>query len=304
MLRATTSTLTKSALRHSSRGVVPLGGAAPRCVEFHASSLKREEEKKDEVVEKPPTMLPGWWDPSYTIPVVFSLAIPAIHYDWVTINEETQLAGVIMGFCAICYSQAGDMIRNALVEKGDEVLKEQNEVEDAVIDSLQMMHSDLKMSQSIVQDMEDINKLTDETYAKLNAAGVIKPKYDFKSQVEKLLHAIEVEEASVTEKAKIALMQEATAAVEEQFATSKDLQKAALEGAIAKIRGTATAGDDPVRDAYVKFFQQKAAEAGSIDEVAEAKAKREALVAKLNATARNEGFYFDFDSSGKPKMVV
>lgn len=307
MLRATSSTVTRSALRYSSRGVAPLGSTvAPRCVEFHATPLKREEEKKDVEVAKEPTMLPGWWDPSYTIPVVFSLAIPAIHYDWVTINEETQLAGVIMGFCAICYSQAGDMIRNALVEKGNQVLKEHNELEDAVIQSLETMHSDLKMSESIITDMKDINALTDETFDKLNAAGAIKPKYDFKSQIEKLLNSIEQEELSVTEKAKIALMEEATAAVEAQFASSKEFQKAALEGAIAKINGTAKAGDDPVQAAYVKFFQTKAADAGKIDEAAEAKSQREAMIAKLNATARNEGFFFEFDGAGQPdrKSVV
>lgn len=299
MLRTATSTLARNSLKYSSRSVL-------RCVEhFHSTPLKEEKDKKSEVeAPKEPTILPSWWDPAYTIPVTFSLAIPALHYEWVTINEETQLAGVIIGFCAVVYSQAGDMIHKALVEKGDTVLKEANEIEDAVINNLEAMHEELKMSQTLVNDMDDLNTLTDETYVKLNEAGKVKPQYDFKAQVERVLHAIQQEETSVMEKAKHSLMAEATAAVEEQFITDKELKKAALDVAIAKIKGTATSGSDPVQGAFVKFFQEKAKSASSADTAAEEKQHREALVAKLNAIARNESYYFEFGNDGQPKMTV
>lgn len=197
------------------------------------------------------------------------------------------------------------MVHKGLTEKADQMLAEQNELEDAVIECLEELHTDIAThSGKLVQDFEAINKVTEETYKKLNAAGAIKPQYDFKHQMERVLSLIEQEEINVKEKAKHALMEEATASVTEKFASSKDLQKQALDLAVAKIKGTAKASDDPVKQAFIKFFKDKAAAAKKADDTAELKAQREALVAKLNAIGQNEGFFFEFDSNGQPKMVV
>lgn len=244
-------------------------------------------------------------DPLYMIPIGWTFAIPALHNEFFIINEETQLTGVFLLFCVIVYTQAGEMIHKGLVSKADAMLAEQNELEDAVIECLEDLYTDIdKLSGSLVQDFEAISKTTEETYAKLNAAGAIKPHYDMKAQVERVLHIIEQEEVNVKEKAKATLMAEATAAVTEQFLTSKELKKSALDLAIAKIQGTAKASDDPVKAAFIKFFKDKAAAAAKADDSAELKAQRAALVAKINALGKNEGFFFEFDATGKPKMIV
>lgn len=231
------------------------------------------------------------------------LGVPAGLYDWIPFNEETLLASCTMCFFSIVYINVGPMIHESLAEQAKEVLKEHQEGEDACIAALEKLKDDLKISENLVEDIKDVNTLREETYIKLNAAGAIKPKYDFKSQMEKILNAIEAEETNVREKAKLALMEEATASVEEQFASSKQLQKAALDDAIAKIKG-ADSGEDPVKAAFVQFFQQKAASASNVDEAAEAASQRAAMIAKLNATAANEGFYFKFDKDGQPMMAA
>jgi len=274
---------------------------APRVQYFHATPRREEEAKavESEAENK------GWWDPLYLIPLGWTFAIPALHNEFFIINEETQLTGVFLLFCVIVYTQAGEMIHKGLVDKADAMLAEQNELEDAVIDCLEDLYTDIdKLSGNLVQDFEAISKVTEETYVKLNAAGAIKPQYDFKHQVERILHLIEQEEVNVKEKAKHALMEEATAAVSQEFLTSKPMKKAAMDLAIAKIKGTAKASDDPVKAAFIKFFKEKAAAAKTADDSAEMKAQREAMVAKLNATAKNEGFFFEFDANGTPKMVV
>merc|ERR1712117_401034 len=109
-----------------------------------------------------------------------------------------------------------------------------------------------------------------------NAAGAIKPQHDFKMQIERMCNMITAEETSVTEKAKVALMEEATAFVTEKFASSSDLKKAALDSAIAQIKGEGVAGgSDPVRDAFVQFFKDKAAAAAQSSDDGETKAQRE-----------------------------
>merc|ERR1712130_996115 len=113
--------------------------------------------------------------------------------------------------------------------------------------------------------------------------------------MERVLHLVEQEEAAVTEKTKVALMEEATASVSEEFSASKNMKKAALDLAINKIKGTAKGGTDPVQAAFVKFFKEKAAEAAKGDDGSEERAQREALVTKLNSLASNEGFFFHFD---------
>lgn len=304
MIRVAASSILKRSSARFSKG--PIKCNIPSVASFHASGVRKEEEKAAvaEPEKKEPTMMPGWWDPAYTIPATFSLAIPAIHYQWITINEETQLAGVIMGFVAVVWSQAGDMIKSSLEESGKKILKETNELEDEVIGKLESMHEELSLTDNMIQDMEDCHALTDATYEKLNATGKIKPLYDFKAQMERVLSTIEAEEGRVTEKAKVELMAEATANVTEQFATSKKLKAAALDLAIAKIKGTAKGGEDPVQARYIEFFKAKAAEASKVDSTAEAAEQREALVAKLNAISRNENFFFEFGPDGKPKMVV
>lgn len=208
-------------------------------------------------------------------------------------------------FTVVVYTQTGEMIHKGLTEQADQMLAEQNELEDAVIECLEDLHKDIAtLSGKLVEDFEAIDKLTEETYKKLNAAGAIKPQYDLKHQMERVLNMIEQEEINVKEKAKHALMEEATASVSEQFKNSKELQKAAMDMAVAKIKGNAKSGSDPVKEAFIKFFKDKAAAAQKADDTAELKAQREALVAKLNAVGKNEGFFFEFDNSGQPKMVV
>ena len=107
------------------------------------------------------------------------------------------------------------------------------------------------------------------------------------------------EESSVAEKKKIALMEEATAAVTAEFASSK----AALESAIASIKGgDSKTGADPVQAAYVKFFKAKAVEAKKTD-AAESKAERDALIAKINSIAKNESLSFNIGADGVPKLA-
>jgi len=168
---------------------------------------------------------------------------------------------------------------------------------------LQAKVDDIQFQSRVVQDAEDIKALKIQTYEKLNAAGKIKPLYEFKAQVERLLNMVEHEEAAIRERAKHELMEEATAAVTAQFASSADLKKKSLANAVAILKGSKASGD-PVKDAYMKFFKEKAAAAKAIDEKAESAEARAAIVAKLNTVAKNEGFYFEFGADGKPKMVV
>ena len=217
---------------------------------------------------------------------------------------SSQLAACFIAFTAIIYKQFGGVIQEALEEDGKRVLAEHNAAEDQVISSLQQSISNIKAQESVVEDISAVKELKAETYKKLNEVGKIKPLYDFKAQVEKLLSMISHEEAVMQEKAKIALMEEATNAVKASFADNAELKKAALSSAIASLKGTKSGAKDPVQDAYLAFFADKKKAAAKIDAAAEAAAAREAIIMKLNATAMNEGFYFQFDKDGKPKMVV
>ena len=203
----------------------------------------------------------------------------------------------------IVYKQFGGVIKEALEEDGKRILAEHNKIEDEVIDILQTKIDDVRMQERVVQDAEDIKALKIQTYEKLNAAGKVKPQYEFKAQIERMLAMMETEEANMTEKAKIALMAEATEAVTREFASSKNLKKVSLQNAVAQLKGT-KAGADPVKAAYLSFFKFKAETAKKIDAAAETREARAAMVAKMNAIAKNEGFYFQFDADGKPKMVV
>lgn len=241
----------------------------------------------------------------YALPIGITAAIPIIKFDWYVMNEETQLAAVFVAFCVALYTSGGDAIHKMLDERAQTLLKEHNEAEDKVIAALQQKLEFLKANKNMVNDFEAINKIREETYVKLNAAGAVRPKHEFKAQMERVLNMIAHEEASVTEKTKMALMRAATEHVREQFTSNKTLKKAALDDAIAQIKGGAKAGGvDPVRAEFINFFKAKGAEAAKISGDDEAKAARAALVSKLNAVCKSEGFYFHFDPAGHPKMNV
>jgi len=303
MLRAATSSAVRRAVASSSSRKAP-SCAIPGNASFHASARREEDAAPAAAVPAPKGGIMGTgvseW---FALPVGIVAACPLIKFDLYVINEETQLLAVFMAFCITFYTQGGDAVYNALDAKAVNLLKEHNEAEDKVIQALEQKLVFLNANVNQVNDFNAINEVRAETYGKLNAAGAIKPQHDFKAQVERMLNMIAAEEASVTEKTKSTLMSEATASVTSEFTSDKALKKAALDSAIAKIKGgKAKGGADPVQAAFIKFFQEKAKAAEASKDDSEEVAARDAMIAKMNSVAKNEGFFFDFDGKGVPKM--
>mmetsp|Transcript_11902 Transcript_11902/g.14866 ORF Transcript_11902/g.14866 Transcript_11902/m.14866 type:complete len:303 (+) Transcript_11902:141-1049(+) len=300
MLRAATSSLARRAVLNSSSRQAPC--ALSQIKTFHATP-KREEEAE---VKAPAAIKSGLFGTGlsewYALPIGLTAAIPIVHYDWYVINEETQLAAVFIAFCVAFYTHGGDIVYKSLHEQGEAILKEQNEVEDKVIEALEEKLAYLKDNSNVVEYFEAINAERAQAYERLNAAGAIKPQHDFKAQIERALNMIAQEEASVAEKKKMALLADATASVTEKFIGEKALKKAALDAAIANIKGSSKKGSDPVRDAFIQFFKETGAAAQKTDDGSEEAAQRAAMVAKLNAVAKTEKFLFSFDESGGVKM--
>lgn len=298
MLRAATSTLARRVAFNSSSRQAPC--TLSQIQTFH-STPRREDESSTPSATKGGllgTGLSEW----YALPLGLTAAIPIIHYDMYVINEETQLAAVFIAFCVAFYTSGGDMVYNALDENAKTILKEQNEVEDKVIAALEEKLGFLKDNSNIVEYFEGIHAERAATYDRLNKAGAVKPQHDFKAQMERVLGMIANEETSIAEKKKMALMEEATASVTSAFSSEKVLKKAALDAAIASIKGSGKKSGDPVKDAFISFFKDKGAAAAKSDDGSEEKAQRAAMVAKLNAVAKNEGYFFSFDESGAVKM--
>jgi hypothetical protein len=230
-----------------------------------------------------------------------TFAVPAIHYEWYLVNEET--VGGLFHARALS-TNGGGAIHDMLAADGERILEEHNKLEDAIIHDLQDKLYDVKMQEHVVKDANDIRELRIASYEKLNAAGVIKPQFEFKAQMERLLTMMEVEELSMQEKTKAAIMEEARVSVTAEFSTNQELKKTSLASAIAQLKGSSTGASDPVKAAYLAFFKTKGVAAAKMDEKVELAANRAAMVAKLNAVASNEGFFFELDASGKPKMTV
>lgn len=305
MLRAASTNIAKRAVLNSSRGIPRC--AAPRtAMAFHTSPPTSEESK--EITPTEPTSKGGLFGTGlsewFALPIGITAAVPAIHFNWYVVNEETQLLAVFVAFCVACYTQGGDAIFKALDSKTKAMLLEHNQAEDKVIEALETKADFLRTNQNMVQDFQAINGIREAGYESLNAAGAVKPHHDFKAQMERALIMIQQEESSVTEKTKVALMAEATAAVTEKFGTSKALKKAALMAAISQIKGEESAGVDPVRNEFVEFFKAKGAAIAKTADGSEEKAQRDAIVSKINAVAKSEGFFFEFGADGVPKVTA
>jgi len=305
MLRAATSSAVRTALRSSSRGA-PASCALPGNMSFHASAKRDEDAAAAATVPAEEskgglfgTGLSEW----FALPLGVAAAVPVLKLEWYVVNEETQLLAVFLAFCVTFYTQGGDAVYKALDQKAVDLLAEHTQAEDKVIAGLEQKLVFLQANRNMVDDFQSINAERAATYEKLNAAGAVKPQHDFKAQVDRMLTMIAAEEASVAEKAKARLMGAATAAVTTQFATDKGAKKAALESAIAALKTGKTGGKDPVPAAFVKFFREQAAAAKASKDDSEEVAQRTAMIAKLNAVAKSEKAFFEFDAQGKPSMV-
>merc|ERR1740139_1794703 len=197
---------------------------------------------------------------------------------------------------------------NMFKEEANSMLKAQNNAEEEVITKLEETVDYMTVTENIVDDYQGVMDVTEESYAKLNASGKIKPQYLLKAQMEKMLAMVQTEEHNLYDKAKIAMMEEATQAVNAKFASSKQLKKDALKSAIAKLTSSgsgnkaATAGADPVQAQFVQFFADKKKQAKASDDGSEEKAARQGMLQKMNAVAQNEEMYFQFDSNGPAKQ--
>ena len=300
--------LSLSLSNHYNINRAPSCGAIPGSMSFHASAKREKEEAPPATTTTLPTVGKGGlfgtglseW---FALPIGVVAAVPLLTFDVYVINEETQLLAVFLAFCITFYTQGGDAVYAALDERAKNLLKEHNDAENLVIEALEQKLTFLKANQNTVNDFSAINELRATAYAKLNAAGAVKPKHDFKAQVEKMLTMIAAEEASYTEKTKMSLMSEATTSVTTKFTTDAALKKKALDAAIAKLKGGDKA-EDPVQAAFVQFFKDKASAAAASKDDSEEKAQRAAMIAKMNSVAKNEGFFFAFDASGTPKMMA
>ena len=298
------SFLSNHALTHSARS-----WAAPTASSFHYSAPRKEEEKDAAVVVEEPSS-GGGLNPLYAIPIGVALAVPILEFQWFDPDAETLLASTFLGFCVVAYTQGGDMMANMFKDEAKDILKAQNEAEEEVITKLEESVEYMKLTENIVDDYQSVYDLTETSYAKLNASGKIKPQHILKAQMEKMLAMVAAEESNAYEKAKIALMVDATDAVTAEFGSSKDLKKAALTAAIAKLTGKAgskgaVSAVDPVQGEFVKFFQHKAKNAKASDDGSEEAAARSSMITKMNAIADNDDMYFRFDAAtGQPKLVV
>jgi len=307
MLRSGASAIARRAILRSSTNGTP-ACAVPRA-SFHLSAPRKEESKDEAAVVAAPESKGGLFGTGLSewlaLPVGMTAAIPVVHFDWYVINEETQLAAVFVAFCVCVYTQGGEAIHKSLDERAVNLLKEHNESEDRVIEAMETKLDFLKNNLEQVAHFESIHDLRGVSYERLNVAGAVRPQYEFKAQVERVLEMIASEEASVTEKTKATLMEEATVHVSNRFDGDKKLKKAALDAAIATIKGgDAGAAADPVKACFVDFFKTKAAGLAKADDGSEAAANRANLVTKINSIAKNEKFYFSFDANGAPKVNV
>lgn len=307
MLRVAASTLAKRGLSRASQGARSWAVTAPSASSsFHYSARKEEEEEKDGAAVVPAEETKSSNAALYAIPVGVAASVPILQFQWFIPNEETLLASTFVAFCVVAYTQGGEMMSNMFKEEADDMLKAQNEAEDKVIEQLEETVGHMELTKNIVEDYQAVMELTETSYTKLNESGVIKPKHLLKSQMEKCMSIMVQEERNNYEKAKIAMMEEATVAVNDKFATAKELKKSALSAAIERLKsGKASAGGDPVQAEFMKFFANKKEAAGSADDGSEELAARKSVLTKMNSAAEMEEMYFRFDLvTGQPKLVV
>jgi len=286
----------------------PCRNVSPYCVArtmtTHVPYRHEDTQQKKKTIPSENRVSHGKFSEWYALPIGIAAAIPAIKFEWYVINEETQLAAVFIAFCVAVYNSGGDAIYKFLDERAQIILKDHNRTEDKVIEALQLKLDFLKANQNMVNDFENINTIRKQVYKYLGAVGAIKPKHDLKYQIERVLNTIITEEVSATEKTKVALMDEAIISVKTKFLKSKQLKKSAFDAAIATIEGKKVIDGGPVHMSFVQFFKDKAITASKEADKSEEISQRSALISKLNTLCKTEGFYFEFDASGKPKMLV
>lgn len=55
----------------------------------------------------------GWWEPIYGVPIGLAFAIPALKYEWILVNEETQVRVYNIIQCNECLQNERNMVSNS-----------------------------------------------------------------------------------------------------------------------------------------------------------------------------------------------
>jgi len=291
---------------------------APRSMAFHASAPSRKADEEEyvaptlslrvkpydlevskklqaEMIASQPAGKGGLFgtgiDELYAWPLGLIVGIPIISGEYFVLSAETQVAACFMTFCLACYTQGGDAIREMLEARAQAIVDEHAKVEDLNIEAMKEVIEAHKKRVSMVEDLSPLLSLRTELISKISDAKSMQLKYDTKTEIENKLNMLVLAEINATEKTKASLVEEASSAVTASFVASKAAKKAALDVAIASIKGTASKAKDPVQEMFSKFFQTKIADAKA-NEGKTVKLSAEdhaSILADMKAFAKKEG---------------
>lgn len=261
-----------AALRTAAAAARPAGAravAAPRLLSqptqalvarsYHASTPKREEEEKPEVVveAKEESALSAYFgNPLIQAPIGFILAIPLLQNQVLILSEELQLLGCFMVFVGSVYSQAGEAIGKALDEKGEAVMAAHNEQEQVQILAAKAVIEAHQQKLSLVDEMKAIHSTQAELLSMLADAKSMELQYMLKADIVKKLDFVVQKEENFRAAQQAELAEAASAAVTAKFAGDKDLQAKALTQALDSISSPDKAGADVVGEMFAGYFSE------------------------------------------------
>ena len=224
---------------------------------FHTSAPAEEKKKDAAVPSSGGGFLGTGLSPLYAIPVGIVAAIPILTHEMLILNAESQLVACFTAFVITAYTQGGDAIGKNLDDRAAAVTAEHNAVEDANIAAVTAVISAHKTRLSLLEDVQAIHKAGLDVRQTLERAKTGQLKWEMKDSVEGKLNSLIAREQARNERLTARLTANSTATVTDNFTKDAKAKGAALDAALAVLRGDkAAAAIDPIPKMYSQYFKE------------------------------------------------
>uniref|UniRef100_A0A7S2UZE8 ATP synthase subunit b n=1 Tax=Fibrocapsa japonica TaxID=94617 RepID=A0A7S2UZE8_9STRA len=197
-------------------------------------------------------MMADW---RFSLPIGISLAIPALHQQWIVLSEETMLVACFMFFCSTVYTQGGAAIAASFEEKCQAIIDEQRALEDVSMSATKAQIDTQIARKALLQEFKGIFGHQTQLMEEVVKAQTAQFKHKLRTDVVNKLEAFAQLEDASRQKVQDELINMVTQNVLTTLTTDKELKASVLNEAIQVIADPGKPVDDTVASTFIDAFQ-------------------------------------------------
>jgi len=190
------------------------------------------------------------------------IVILSISYQVLVLNEETQLLGCFILFCATMYTQLGGLLAKSFEDYRDEIFNKFKSLDDNMLSKIKATQAENAKLVDLEDNVKSLFELKDQLAVVKADSLNLEEQHKFRDEIARKLDLLASLEDSAVGAIKARMISKIKADVANKFKTDAALKEAALQSAISVIAAGAKGklGKDVVGDAFVASIKAYTAE--------------------------------------------